>query len=45
MLSKCREIHSGWTSESWSDAALSGYAIAVSLIGGASPPEPLETTK
>ena len=45
MLSKCRAIHSGWTLESWSDAAVRGYAIAVSLIGGASPPDPLLTTK
>ena len=41
MLSKCREIQSGST---WS-LPVSGYAMAVSLIGGRSPPEPLVTTK
>ena len=40
-LSKLREIHSGWT---LSPPAI-GYATAVSLIGGRSPPEPLVTTK
>ena len=44
MLSKCREIQSGWTSDSASAAAVRGKAIAVSLIG-ASPPDPLVTTK
>ncbi len=45
MLSNCREIQSGWTSDSVSDAAVRGKAMAVSLIGGTSPPDPLVTTK
>ena len=45
MLSKCRAIQSGCTSELCSDSAFSGYATAVSLIGGRSPPDPLVTTK
>ena len=40
-LSKWRETHSGWTLS----LPATGKAMAVSLIGGRSPPEPLPTTK
>ena len=44
-MSKQRVIHLVWTSLSSPVGTSIGNAIAVSLIGGRSPPEPLVTTK